>query len=313
MQSASDLCNNAQMIDWDDLRYVLAVARCGGLSGAARDLGVNHSTVSRRIGALEERIGVRLFDRLPSGLVATKAGEEAIEAARQAETRVVALERKLAGRDRSLSGTLTVTAPQLVIQAHLAEVFLDYASRYPDVAITVNASNTPLNLHRREADVAIRVSDSPEDSLFGRRATGQQRAFYVSRDYYELHRETIEQPGPSAGLDCLVFTWWEDDLPDPIRARYPASRVAMRFDDMVAMIACVRAGMGSALMPCFLGDPDPGLVRLPDIALQRYLDIWVVTHPDLRRVERVRSFMGYVTDALKAREDVYMGRAISAP
>ncbi|MCL5777237.1 LysR family transcriptional regulator [Limibaculum sp. FT325] len=193
------------MTDWDDLRFVLAAAREGGFSGAARALGVNHATVSRRIAGLEARLGVRLFDRLPRGIVPTAAGERALETARRAEAEMLGLAQDLAGRDRALAGPLTVTAPQLLIAVHLAGVFAAYGARHPGVELTVNASNVPLNLHRREADVAIRVSNAPEDTLVGRRASGQRRAFYLARGYLDAHRAAIEAPGAETGLDCLAF------------------------------------------------------------------------------------------------------------
>lgn len=312
MEFAQFLCKFAQMTDWDDLRFVLAAARERGFSGAARALGVNHATVSRRIAGLETRLGVRLFERLPRGLAPTAAGERALETARRAEEEMLALAQDLAGRDRALAGPLTVTAPQLLIAVHLAEVFAAYRARHPSVALTVNASNAPLNLSRREADVAIRVTNTPDETLVGRRATGQRRAFYVSRAYLAANRQAIETPGPETGIDCLVFQWWDDDVPEALRRLHPASRAAMRFDDMVALHAGVRAGLGAGFMPCFLGDSDPALTRLPGTDPAPYLDIWVVTHPSLRQVPRVRAFMTFVAGAIRSRAPLYMGEDLSA-
>lgn len=312
MEGARLPCISAQMTDWDDLRFVLAAAREGGFSGAARALGVNHATVSRRIAGLEARLGVRLFDRLPRGIVPTAAGERALETARRAEAEMLGLAQDLAGRDRALAGPLTVTAPQLLIAVHLAGVFAAYGARHPGVELTVNASNAPLNLHRREADVAIRVSNAPEDTLVGRRASGQRRAFYLARGYLDAHRAAIEAPGAETGLDCLAFQWWEDGVPEALTALHPRSRVAMRFDDMVALHAAVRAGAGVGLLPCFLGDSDADLIRLPGIEPIPYLDIWVVTHPSLRRVPRVRAFMAFVGEAIRARAALYTGESFTA-
>lgn len=302
------LCKNAQMEDWDDLKYVLAVARYGGLSGAARSLKVNHSTVSRRLSALETRIGARLFERLPSGLAPTEEGNAAIEAAKRVETEVFALDRRIMARDTVLEGPLRVTAPQLIFQAQLAQIMARFAALNPQIELTMIGANETLNLHRREADVAIRVSDTPDPSLYGRIAVGQNRRYYASRDYMRAQGEAFTRTIDGAAIGCVTFVWWGEGPPADVLARFPNAKVSARSDDMLAVHAAVRAGMGIGRMPCFLGDGDPALVRVPGFEPTRYLDIWVLTHPDLKKVERIRRFMRFATDAFKARADLYLGQ-----
>lgn len=164
------LCEYAQMENWDDLKYALAVHRHGGLSGAARALGVNHSTVSRRLSALETRMGVRLFDRFANGLTATALGEQAIQTAEEMERHALDLDLAIFGQDMEMAGPLKVSAPQLVIQVALASFFTEFTRAYPKINLTVIATSDTVNLHRREADISIRASNEPEGTLWGRKS-----------------------------------------------------------------------------------------------------------------------------------------------
>lgn len=148
------------MLDWNDLRFVLETARNGGTSGAARVLGVNHATVARRISAAEAALGERLFDRLPSGYVPTEAGLEAVRTAEAMARLDSELDLKIAARDDRIKGRLRVTAPQLLIQRLLGDILADFVASYPEVDLELVATNDPLNLAQREADVAIRFPRS---------------------------------------------------------------------------------------------------------------------------------------------------------
>jgi len=295
------------MDNWDDLRFVLAVARDGGLSGAARALNVNHSTVSRRLAALEDRVGTRLFERLPKGLTPTEAGADAIRSAEKIEAELFALDTRIAGQDADLEGPLRVTAAQLIFQVQLADIVARFAEIHPKIDVTMIAANEVLSLQRREADVAVRVSDAPDETLFGRLATGQRRGLYASRDYVKSHQALFAEPKSVAPVKYIAFKWWGAEVPKDIAERFPNAEVSVVSDDMIALQAATRAGMGLARLPCFLGDPDPDLVRVPGFELQRYLDIWILTHPDLKRVERIRRFMTFASESFKARSDFYLG------
>lgn len=299
------MCKYAQMNNWDDLKYVLAVSRNGGVSGAARALGVNHTTVSRRISNAESCLGVRLFDRLSSGFKLTEDGAEVILHAIDVERNIADLELKVASRDQKLSGELVVTAPEILIQQHLAGVFSDFISLYTEVDLKVVSSNETLNLHRREADVAIRVSDKPDDVLFGKRCIKQNRAFYASEDYYQRKVDNHSGCTSEIEFEYVNFSWWGKSIPDSFLSVYPKSRLVAGFNDMVALYGGVKAGMGVSLLPCFIGETDPSLIRFAKCSSKTYRDIWVLTHPDLKNVERVRRFMSFVGDALKRDEELY--------
>ncbi|MEP3279139.1 MAG: LysR family transcriptional regulator [Stappiaceae bacterium] len=289
------------MDNWNDLKFVLETVRHGGLSGAARALGVNHATVSRRINAAEETIGALLFDRLPGGYTPTEAGLDAARAAELMEEADAELKRSIGSRDKALSGALTVTAPQLLFANILNPILIDFLERYPEIELTVLASNETLNLSRREADVAIRISKEPNDTLFGSRVAEQRSAIFASRDY--VKRLEVD---PESKLDWLMFLHWHD-IPEDVKALWPNTRVAMKFDDMVAVLSAIRAGLGASRMPCFLGDRDPDLIRLEGLPTYSYPSIWVLTHAELRRMERVKIFMEFTSSRIRKLKSVFNG------
>lgn len=298
--------NNQAMTDWNDLKHVLETVRQGGLSGAARVLGVNHATVSRRIAALEDVMGARLFDRLPQGYAPTAAGLDAANAAEKMEAAQLDLSRTLAGRDRSLSGPLIITAPSLVIERVLAPILMAFSQTHPDIDMSLIASNTPLNLARREADIAFRIADEPTETLVGTRIGPQKACVYASKEMVA----GLGNPSVTT-LDWVRFAHWPG-LPAEIRNAWPKRRVTVVVDDMVAAIGATRAGMGATRMPCFLGDSDPNLARVPGIAPFDYPAIWVLTHPDVRDVPRIKAFMGFAAIHLRAMRPKFLGHTDEA-
>ena len=152
-------------IEWDDLRYLLAVATEGSLAGAARVLGVNHTTVLRRVNAFEERLGVRLFERLPAGYTLTAEGAELVEAARLMEDTVASLERRLVGRDRKLVGTVRVTTTDTLAGSILPAILADFRRQHPGIALELATSNLVVSLSKRAADVAIRPAENPPEGI----------------------------------------------------------------------------------------------------------------------------------------------------
>lgn len=277
------------MKNWDDIRLVTAVVRQGGLSPAARVLGISHSTLSRRIQAIEEALGSRLFERVPHGLIATEAGKEIAAVGARVSDEISGLDLQLAGRDEGMSGLLRVTVPGLVLDAYAADMLRDFAEMYPEIDLHINASVTPVNLARREADVAIRATNDPPEVLVGRKMVGQRRAVYAARNFLESNGFSADDP-VDVFQSWLGFTWWAADhdlMPQ-------GARILTHFDDMAALSACLRAGMGVARLPCFIGESYDELVRLSAFGFEDYVDVWVLTHPSLNNVARVRAFMRFV-------------------
>lgn len=269
---------------WDDYRAVLAVVRRQTLSAAAQELGVNYTTVARRIARAEAATQEVLFERLTDGYRPTEAGHLVARHAAQMEAAEHAMLRGLSGRDHRLQGDLTVTAPQLLIAHGLAPVLDEFCKQHPDVTLRVRATNEMLDLNRREADIAIRISRNPGDTLKGLRLATQDSASFASAGWAERIAAN-----PQGQIDWLVYEG-RPDLPEPVLQAYPGSRVAMRFDDMVAMSAAAQAGLGVVRMPMFLGRSLPGLVQVPVLPPQPYADIWIVAHPDVWPSAKLEAF-----------------------
>ena len=288
------------MENWDDIKYALAIHRHGGLSAAARNLGVNHSTVSRRLSALETSMGVRLFDRLPTGLKITNHGERLIESALEIERHILELNLSIASKDQILAGPLKISAPQLIIQLHLADIVTKFKETYPQIDITMIGTSDTVNLHRREADVSIRAITDSEETLWGRKALSQNCCYYGAKSY-------LKEKTNADRLNCINFMWHGDVVAPKVLKTYPNSHVIAKFDDMVSVVGAVQVGMGIARMPCFIGDANPYLQRVPNISPEPYFDIWILTHPDLKDVPRIKTFMRFAAKEFKDREPLFLG------
>ena len=230
------------MTDWDSLRYILAVAREGGLSGAARVLGVNHATVSRQLAKAEDTAGVRFFTRLASGLQPTEAGQVAIAHAEEVEARMVALDMALAARDETEEGELKVTIPPLLADNHFAQDLKTFKELHPAIDLQIVGATEVLNLHRREADVAIRVTQSPEESLWGRMMSSQRAGWFAAPSFIEQYKDVIEGRDTETHLPYIAFLAWAQTNPTALFADLPSCRVAMRTDDMITAMALARQG-----------------------------------------------------------------------
>lgn len=293
-------------MDWADLRYFLAVAKAGSLSGAAKALGVNHSTVFRRIQAFEERLGVRLFDRLPTGYALTVAGDDMLESAARVDAEIDALDRRLAGRDLRLGGPLVVTTTATLTYWALAPHFAAFKRTHPDVALELVLADEFFNLSKRQADVAIRPTNAPPENLVGRRIATVAFAVYASADYLERRRDS----GGPAGHDWVAF---DDSLAHLaaaqwLRKTYPGAAVALRVNTLVGLLSAAVAGMGLTTLPCFMGDAEPALRRFGKPDDVPGSGLWLLTHEDLRRTARVRAFMDFMADKIAGERKLFEGK-----
>jgi molybdate transport repressor ModE-like protein len=301
--------------DWNDLRLVLAVARAGTLSGAARALGVNHSTAFRRLNTLEERLGARLFERLPGGAYATTpAGERVAGAAERVETETAALDREIAGRDHRLTGRVRLTMSETFAFRLLAPVMARFRALYPGVVVELVIDSRLLSLSRREADVALRAARPREGDLFGRKLCDVAWTVYGAP---ALLGAGAPLPGPAALARFPMIAWGEDavgiNAADWLAATVPAGAVVYRASSLVHQLVAAREGIGLAALPCYLGDPEPGLVRaLPEPVPALSRELWVVTHEDLRRTARVRACLDVIGEGIAARRPLLEGHGSAA-
>jgi len=297
-----------QRMDWDDLRFFLAVARKGSVRGASIVMAVNASTVSRRIDAYEKKLGVRLFKRLPSGYVLTSAGEEMVGAAERIEDEVATLDRSVIGRDTQLNGALRVTMPAGLATHLLMSDFSTFSQEYPGIELEFAVSSEEFNLSKREADVAIRITNNPPEYLVGRSVTKIAKAVYASKDYLARH-------DPENHPELLHWIGWEDNEhhhPQWVKdSGFPKSPIHHQANDVLVQLEAARAGMGLSVIPCFLADPIENLRRLSSPIIHCG-DIWILTHKDLRDTARVRTFMDFMVKAFDKHKALLSGNFSSA-
>ena len=298
------------MIDWDDVRYFLAVARGGSVRAAAERLGVNHSTVLRRVAQLEQRLGARMFEKLPSGYRLTGAGEEVLEFADQMEASSNLLETRVFGRDQSVRGLLRVTlAPPLATHLLMPD-FADFARLHPDIEMDVLSSGELANLTNREADVAIRVVYDRKTlpiNLHGMNGPELHGGVYISRD-----RLTRWRAGASDPIRWIVIARY--GVPDwASEGAVRAGGVPFSVTDAEAQIVAVRQGLGMTTLPCFVGDADPALMRVPGTDLHLYGTLWLLTQGETRKTKRVRLFTEFASARLAAHAPLLAGLSVDAP
>ncbi len=270
---------------WDDLRTVLKLVRHGSLAAAAKALDVNYTTIARRVRKAEEALNMPLFERLPEGYRPTEEALLIAEHAGKMEDIEHGLMRALRGRETELSGPLTITAPQLLIANFLSPLLEKFIDANPRVDLRILATNELLDLARREADLAIRISRNPGETLKGLRLLRQDNASFAN----EAWAKRISSD-PKAPVDWIVYDAYPG-VPKGIDPQFPNNRVRFRFDDMVAMAGATQAGLGVVRMPMFLGRALPGLVQVPVLPPQPYADIWVVGHRDVWPSAKVRAFL----------------------
>src|SRR5246500_4047687 len=296
------------MIDWDDVRYFLAVARGGSVRAAAGRLGVNHSTVLRRIAQLEARLGAHMFEKLPSGYRLTEAGEEVLELANQMEASSHQLETRVFGRDQSVRGRLRVALAPTLATHLLMPDFADFARLHPEVEIEILASGELVNLTNRQADVAIRVvydrSTLPLN-LHGLKGPELFGGVYMSRDRLAAWRAGAPDPIRWIVISIHGIPDWGSEV--EVRTQ----GVPFRTTDGEAQIVAVRQGLGMTTLPCFVGDADPLLVRVPGTDLHMHGTLWVLTQGETRKTKRVRLFTEFVSRRLGAYAPLLAGLSIS--
>lgn len=294
-------------MDWDDLRYVLAISRAAGLNPAAKALGVNASSVYRRLEAMEQRLSVRLFERLRSGYRLTEAGEALAEAAQRMETEALAVERRVLGTDVKLEGHLRLSTSEALAFYVLPPQLAEFRALYPGVTLDVSVNNQLVDLTRRDADVVIRVTAEPPAHLVGRSVGAIGFASYATPAYLDRRGRgralaEYEWIGFDGSLSRIRQQLW-------LGERVPPARQMLRFDSFGAAHAATVAGVACGALPCFAADGDPRLERLAQTYVVPGVDVWVLTHPDLRRSARVRACLQFFGSRLAAQAPRLLGRA----
>jgi DNA-binding transcriptional LysR family regulator len=283
----------------DDLTYFLALVREGTMSGAGRKLKVKHTTVARRIASLEGDLGCRLFDRTPDGQVLTQAGENLHRHALKIEDQAFEAERDILGGDARLEGTLKLTAPYDFFCSVVAPHLHEFTTAYPGIELETICSTAFLDLATLEADIAIRITETPPDYLIGKKIMPLSHGIYASKKY-------LREKSPR---DTLILWRGERDLPGWAKEHFPDAEVILRTDEATTMVAAVTHHMGIARMPCYIADAEPTLRRIDRVMMPSRWGIWVLNHVDLRTTARVSVCKEFVVSLIEKQSVLIGGNA----
>jgi len=301
------------MMEWSDLRYVLAVEREGTLTAAARALACDQSTVTRRLVAIQAALGARIFDRRESKYVLTDEGERLKPVLLALEEQALAIERVARGLDADPSGVVRLTTIETIAARFLGPRLGSFAARYPGVELEIDVDRRALDLGRREADLALRVARPRQLQLVVRKVAALGIAIYASQGYLAARgapKLGSRLAGHSLVADDETGSWTPEAR---LLARVaPGAHVAVRSNGWATKVAMAEAGVGIAALPCLLADASPELVRLGGAAHRTERDLWLIVHRDLQRVPRVRAVIDFVVTLASTHRALLGGDASTA-
>lgn len=290
----------ANALNWDDFRIIAVIAETQSLPGAAATLGIDHSTVFRRLNQIEATLGVKLFIRSRAGYAPTAAGEEIIAIATKMDEDINALARRLKGREPEPSGELRLTTNDSLLIYLLTPMLARFRQRYPRIRVDIVVGNRALNLTKRDSDVAIRATDHPPETLVGRRLARITWALYGRRADFPsdspvdpehlAHRDWVGLGESLAGIAAVRH----------LREAIAPDRQALTIDTVLGLSEAIEAGLGIGHLPCFVGDLRAGLRRLGPRIDAFATDLWLLTHADLRHAARIRAFLDHMAEEIAA-------------
>jgi DNA-binding transcriptional LysR family regulator len=283
------------MTDWEDLRHFVVLAREGTLSAAARLLRVDHATVARRVAALEAETGLKLIDRRARSYQLTDDGRRIAATAAPMEEAAFAVGRAVQAAKPGLAGEVSINSPPSLANALIAPQLFRLRRQHPGIWIKLIGEKRTASLNRREADVALRLSRPSEPGLITRKIGRFGFGLYGSPAYL---RET-----PRHAFAFIAYDDSMDDAPQQkwLQAIAAGHEIVLRTNDLENQAAAARTGVGLAVLPHFLGDPDPRLTRYDVTPAPPSRDIWLLVHRDLRQTPLVRAVMDFLTDCIKAK------------
>lgn len=279
------------MIDWQDLHHFAALARTGSLSAAARELGVDHATVGRRIAALERALDLRLIDRRPRTSPLTADGRAIAELVAGMEENVEAIRRYSKSAVAGLSAAVKVSAPPSIAAHLLAPMATLFREEHPDITLTIAGVTRRAALNYGEADIAVRMTRPEESDLLVRRIGVMRFGLYAIPSVAQMPEKDWVFIGYDAAMEHLTQQIW-------LRSLLEGRPIVFRATDVFGQLEAARTGLGVVALPAFLGDGEPALVRLPVAVPSPARDLWLVTYPDLRRSPAIRAVMDFVADTI---------------
>ncbi len=278
-------------MNWDDLKVLLALSRAGSTRKAAATLGVSNTTVMRRLESLEETIGGRLFDRTPDGFRATPLADQLLPAAREVEERLTEAERQVSGRDSELGGRIKLSLPAVPV-THIAEAVAEFAIKYPRIELDITVSDHPVDLARREADIAVRgipKHKRPPKDIVGIKLGRISMGYYVHRELLSAASRGLRE------LTCIRASGRAlslGDLPHPESLGLKSRHL---IDGITPRTVAVTNQLGVAALPCFLARQYPDLMLLPGVPSAHWGYTWLLHHKDLRQSARIRALFKHLS------------------
>jgi DNA-binding transcriptional LysR family regulator len=300
------------MVDWGDIRFFLAVARGGSTAAAARALGVNQSTVVRRIAALEEGLALRLFSKQREGYRLTSEGERLLDEAAAVEASVHTFTRRAGALDTALTGSLRVTMPEGMALGWMQKLLKEFHGRHPGIQVNLLIEDRYHDLSDGKAEVALRAGPPGNSGLVGRKLSDQSWAVYGSRNYLERHG----RPAKPADLNAHCLVGFEGPLERITPARWlqtvaPRGKVAYRSNSVLGLLFAAQSSFGLTLLPCQIGDPECDLIRVIDPLPELTSGFWILTHPDLRKQPKIRAFFDFMAREIVQYRPLLTGRSRS--
>lgn len=283
-----------KVFEWDDLRIFLAILRGRSINAAAKLLGSSRSTVSRRLQAMEDQLDIKLFVRNPEGFILTEVGEDMVARAERVESEILSMEREVFGRDAALSGPIRLSIFPHVAQTLAMPIITEFAALYPDIELEIESTFLKADLTRRNADIAIRFQQKPEEPLIGHRLPDFARAIYATQEYIDNHTFI----GPDSDAQWVGWSTkenvahWNSDSP------FSHCKIQHTVNEPMAHLQAVKSGLGFSDLMCIVADKEPSLVRVPDQGPLKMSSAWIVNHPDLVSTERVRVCVRFLHEAL---------------
>jgi len=268
--------------NWDDLRIFLAVVRAGSVRGAGKSLSTTHATVSRHLQSLHDALGSPLIERRKEGQCLTDLGQRILPLAEDIEAKVAKIDRASFSANTGLAGTVTLSMLESLYLSVLDKPVNDFMERYPMISLKIIATDEVSNLAWRDADVVVRLTSSPPETAYGKKVADSPLALYASPAYL------VDRPKRDR---WIAFDWL------PARQPLGSARTVANANTMGAAARLIEMGRGIGMLPCYFGDTHPGLVRLTEFAPIEDLQIWILTHEDLRKNPRVRALMDHLYDA----------------
>lgn len=290
-------------MQWDDLKFFLALYRAGNVRRAAALLSVSHSTVARRFEQFEAELGVKLLERVGSGYALTAAGDEVLDAAERVEATMDGVSRRLVGQDKKLAGPVRITMVDMFATHLLMPSLVRFSNDYPEIDLDIQLSYESLDLRKGEADIALRLTARPPDYLLGRKVGTVSYAGYASKDYVANHNldDPLEANWIGIGGAERFPRWVVNSGLAHLPARGSIASVT-------AQVQATRDGMGVGFLPCFIGDASVDLVRVDYQENFDTHDVWLLRHPDTRETARMRVFSDFMVNEFQTFKPHLEGR-----